>query len=137
MQEMGVTPEGMFWLGITLAVAFGAVYLVDVFVRRLFRVRYGVEPAVPAEPRVTERSQGRTELTASERRYIEVTKGKCPDCDGGKLLQGPEGGACMNVLCAGCGAKFNLAFGFGGILFGSRIGEPTGFALTPEEGPCP
>lgn len=37
-----------------------------------------------------------------------VRKGKCPDCKSGQLLQGPQGGACMNVLCDSCLHEFNI-----------------------------
>jgi hypothetical protein len=32
----------------------------------------------------------------------------CPDCGSEQLYEGPSGGMCTNVTCAGCGHRFNL-----------------------------
>ena len=32
----------------------------------------------------------------------------CTFCGGERLLLGPRGGACVNVFCIECGAKFNV-----------------------------
>jgi len=34
---------------------------------------------------------------------------RCPDCRIGALLEGPRGGATVNVQCDNCGHRFNLA----------------------------
>jgi len=33
----------------------------------------------------------------------------CPDCGSSEFLEGPSGGMCTNVKCAGCGHWFNFA----------------------------
>jgi hypothetical protein len=39
-----------------------------------------------------------------------VEFGVCPDCASTDQWQeGPSGGSCMNIRCAGCGSKFNIA----------------------------
>lgn len=40
-----------------------------------------------------------------------VAAAKCPDC-GGQLLEGPHGGAMMNVMCDACCHKFNVPQGY-------------------------
>ena len=36
-----------------------------------------------------------------------VYDGRCPDC-GGPITEGPHGGASVNMLCYGCGSRFNV-----------------------------
>jgi hypothetical protein len=41
-------------------------------------------------------------------RWVEF--GVCPDCRATDQWQeGPSGMSCMNIRCAGCGARFNIA----------------------------
>ena len=42
---------------------------------------------------------------------------KCPDCGSDRFMEGPSGGAAVNVKCSGCGHWFN----FGLPLFIQRI----------------
>jgi hypothetical protein len=59
--------------------------------------------------------QSDEEITA----YMRKTN-RCPDCGSSDFIEGPSGGMCTNIMCAGCGAKFNMSpFG------AERIGEPT------------
>jgi hypothetical protein len=71
------------------------------------------------------RSKGLVDLTDWERGFITKSKGRCPDCETGRLLSGPKGGCCVNMLCSFCGAKFSLAFIPTGLGPCQRIGEPT------------
>ena len=34
---------------------------------------------------------------------------ECPHCGSSEMADGPRGGASINVICIGCGARFNLA----------------------------
>jgi len=43
----------------------------------------------------------------------------CPDCKGKEFLEGPHGGASINIKCAKCGSKFNICPDIGYI---ERIG---------------
>jgi len=44
---------------------------------------------------------------------------RCPDCGGDDFREGPSGGMSTNIMCAGCGARFNMSpFG------AERIGDP-------------
>ncbi len=45
----------------------------------------------------------------------------CPDC-GGRLLEGPQGGLCINCRCEDCGNKFNIGSAGGEVWFVDRIG---------------
>jgi len=59
------------------------------------------------------------EITEYMRKYE-----RCPDCGGSDFMGGPSGGMCQNIMCAGCGARFNMSpFGV------ERIGDPK---PTPE-----
>lgn len=50
---------------------------------------------------------------------------KCYDCGGEEFIPGPRGGMCVNLMCANCGARFNVSpFSI------ERIGQPT----KPPEG---
>jgi hypothetical protein len=49
-------------------------------------------------------------------------KMRCPDCGGG-LLEGPSGGLCVNVMCDGCGNKFNIGIFCGRVMHAERIGR--------------
>lgn len=44
----------------------------------------------------------------SKRKMDKLLCGQCIDC-GKRLLSGPEGGGCVNVMCSNCGAKFNIS----------------------------
>lgn len=72
-------------------------------------------PEVPVRPR-SERGES---LLQSECEHIMKTS-RCPDCETGVLLKGPEGGICMNVLCEQCGARFNLSM-MPELLFSERL----------------
>lgn len=53
----------------------------------------------------------------------------CPDCEGGKLLKGPEGGMSMNCLCEFCWSEFNITLfndGKGTQCWGERITDKCG-----------
>lgn len=43
-----------------------------------------------------------------ERETRLLYQGFCPACEKARLLEGPHGGLCVNVLCANCGAKWNV-----------------------------
>lgn len=34
--------------------------------------------------------------------------GRCPFCNHGAFLNGPEGGLMQNIECCGCGARINI-----------------------------
>lgn len=38
-----------------------------------------------------------------------LNTGICPDCATSMFIEGPSGGAAMNIKCAGCGSKFWFA----------------------------
>jgi len=44
---------------------------------------------------------------------------ECPDCKNKEFLEGPCGGACINIKCSFCGSKFNICQQIG---FIERIG---------------
>lgn len=52
---------------------------------------------------------------------IALRQAKCYFCDQQTLLGGPSGGACQNILCDSCGAKFN----FGPPFFAEILRDPT------------
>ena len=62
------------------------------------------------------------ELTEAE--VASLDNGKCPDCEGTRFMKGPHGGLCVNIMCAGCGAKFNVVPGLVGAFGKQRIGRP-------------
>ena len=82
-------------------------------------------------PKVIKRSEAtssrgtRNSLTPWEVQFIQETKFTCPDCERGKLMQGPEGGCAVNVECDHCLAKFNWFYGGGGHRLADGILEPT------------
>lgn len=53
-----------------------------------------------------------------------VPKLVCPKCEGDEFYKGPEGGATMNVKCANCGHRMNVAFtGHGFLIINEDLGE--------------
>lgn len=75
--------------------------------------------------RINERSsEVGDDLTADERAYMMnglVNKtAACPDCEEGRLLEGPQGCGSMNVRCSVCHQEFNIYF-MGRGLIGERI----------------
>lgn len=58
------------------------------------------------------------ELDKHERDIIFVC-GACPDCGHQGFLEGPSGGCSTNIMCGGCGSKFNVCPPF----FAERIGR--------------
>lgn len=79
------------------------------------------EVAIPPPPTPAHSRDTEGKITEFERRFIEDSQGTCPDCETGKLLFGPRGGVCTNMLCPHCGAEFNLALFDGQLLFGERL----------------
>ena len=57
-------------------------------------------------------------LTEEEKKKL-LKKGTCPDCQGDKFLEGPHGGASVNIMCANdeCKSRFNVCPG----MFAERI----------------
>lgn len=56
----------------------------------------------------------------SDRAWVEhrlLKHGHCPDCRSKDFFEGPSGGLCTNIKCAGCGKWFNVAPG----LYAERI----------------
>ena len=53
--------------------------------------------------------RGLVERRAAKGRDEALWNGLCPDC-GGRLLEGPSGGLCINMKCSQCGNKFNVGF---------------------------
>jgi hypothetical protein len=48
-----------------------------------------------------------TDCTPDDQAALE--RGECPDCgQTGQFLAGPRGGDALNIMCANCGAKFNV-----------------------------
>ena len=46
-----------------------------------------------------------------------LAKGDCPCCESlGCLLEGPQGGMSVNVMCSKCGSRFNVSAFFNGIV---------------------
>jgi hypothetical protein len=77
------------------------------------------------ETPITRSSKDRENLTKYELQFLS-THAKCPDCEVGYLLQGPCGGASMNVKCDNldCGSKFNICLPF----MGERLSDPSPYA---------
>jgi transposase-like protein len=49
-------------------------------------------------------------VTVEQRDLLkDLNAGRCPDCKSENLEDGPRGGASQNILCKGCGARFNVA----------------------------
>lgn len=87
-------------------------------------------------PRI-KRSQLKGEsLTDDEYKLMRGTCA-CPDC-GGDLLQGPIGGASMNVACSRCSSRYNISL-HGFFDHAERISDSSLIeGLTPQErGICP
>lgn len=56
-----------------------------------------------------------------------LRRGRCPDCDGERFYPGPRGGAGINIECAECGSRFNIAGSSGfGLFYAERIGGAGG-----------
>lgn len=57
------------------------------------------------------------ELTKKEEKRL--LEGICPDCKENKFLEGPHGGASVNIMCANdeCKSRFNICPG----MFAERI----------------
>jgi len=49
----------------------------------------------------------KTELTNTEK-YELLSFFRCPDCHEKHFLEGPHGGASVNIKCVECGSKFNI-----------------------------
>lgn len=62
--------------------------------------------------------------TLTETEVAALDTGKCPDCGSERLLEGPHGGMKVNIMCSGCGAKFNVVPGLAGSFGKERIGRP-------------
>ncbi len=58
-------------------------------------------------------------LTTKEE--VKLLRGTCPDCGTSKFLEGPSGGASVNIMCANkqCRSEFNICPG----MFAERIGS--------------
>jgi uncharacterized protein (DUF983 family) len=56
----------------------------------------------------------------------------CPDCGRSRFLRGPSGGLSVNVECAACGQRFNIALAPGGDLMLAQRIEYNG--LWPDRG---
>ena len=69
------------------------------------------------------------ELTQTEVEAMD--SGECPDCGNTGFLEGPHGGMCVNIMCASCGARFNILPGMKGFFGKQRIGRHD-FHLVPE-----
>ena len=64
--------------------------------------------------------------TEDQMRYEFFELGRMPCCNGDLgHYKGPQGGACTNIMCAHCGATFNI----GPTQFIQQIGEPDAEAL--------
>ena len=50
---------------------------------------------------------------------------KCSFCGSGEFYEGPQGGAAMNVTCAGCGARFNIGLVPGGPVLLDTLSGPS------------
>lgn len=61
-------------------------------------------------------------LTDAEAALLNNTT--CPDCLERHFLEGPHGGMNVNIMCAECGAKFNVVPGLAGAFGKKRIGKP-------------
>ena len=65
-------------------------------------------------------------LTDYEKNFIMASARLCcPDCELGKLLEGPHGGMAINCFCDNrdCGSKFNLAVFKGKLILAERISD--------------
>ena len=47
--------------------------------------------------------------SGNEKLYDRLSKEGCPDCNSVEFYEGPHGGLSVNIKCAGCGSKFNIA----------------------------
>jgi hypothetical protein len=61
-------------------------------------------------------------------------KGACPNCAGTSIVQGPRGGAMMNVQCATCEMEFSVAM-YPGLRIGQVLREVEGYV--PPAAPTP
>jgi hypothetical protein len=50
----------------------------------------------------------------------------CPHCESRRFLPGPRGGSSLNVLCAGCSARYNLLIQPYEVWLIDPISAPTG-----------
>lgn len=94
-----------FWRPQIVSPRSSSSYRADPLWLRLIRsiLPRQAEPEVTIRPRTAAVGEA---LTGYE--YIELFKnGRCPDC-AGRLLQGPKGGASVNVACYSCGSEFNI-----------------------------
>lgn len=53
--------------------------------------------------------------------------GRCPDCAHERFLKGPRGGMNVNIMCAGCGAIFNVIPGLAGSFGKERLERQIAF----------
>jgi len=70
--------------------------------RQLFNLETEQQKALKAL-----RAQGKD--TVGE--FVGPWNGVCPDCGSTRFYEGPEGGICVNIMCADekCSSKFNWA----------------------------
>jgi hypothetical protein len=60
------------------------------------------------------------DLTAAEIQELNEHK-RCPICHNGELLEGPHGGACVNVRCYNCGQELNITLFIDGVVSGHTL----------------
>ena len=94
-----------------------------IFIMKILSKLFGSKKAKqPIEEELTEADIANGEL--SRKQINSMTQKdeylRCPDCQG-KFLEGPSGGCCVNFKCEDCGNRFNVAFGFGQIIWAERI----------------
>jgi hypothetical protein len=74
------------------------------------------------------------DLSADQLKFINEAQ-LCPDCEQGKLLEGPWGGSSVNVKCSNteCGHEYWLGTGLGTIWAGGRLDrdEPGLYSANP------
>ena len=56
--------------------------------------------------------------------------GLCPDCNGTKFYEGPQGGMSMNIECVECGCRLNACFA---LHLAHRISRHVGIKFGPRK----
>lgn len=86
---------------------------------RLGRFQYGSGITRKALREPVRQDGVKTEPT--DRVLQALSAGECPDCGGMEFLRGPSGGVAVNIKCARCQSKFNVAETETGLFFAERI----------------
>lgn len=71
-------------------------------------------------------------MTPDELKKRLFEERRCGFCDSQEFLEGPHGGMSVNIMCASCGARFNICPPFSAEVIGQPT-IPAGILLVRDE----